>query len=334
MIDIIIATNNRIPNARDLANSMLSINGTINKVILVDSSDGEGIGIIENKSIVFVKTKHKNQPYQRYLGYLASDADILLFLDDDMVLLDNSILSDLEEYFNNVETVAVNLLFQNNNSFLAKQPKGLISNKNKFKNIAGYFSGYPLARPNQYLFCGIRGERVANLAVEFLCGGAFAVKRADLYKKFNMQLFTIYENKLGKGEDGILGYTLSKIGIIECPEKAYFLHRDLNDSSYAINQYTFSRRLIFSRLFLSCEYYRLKGRSPYFGLFRFHHYAIGRILGCVISFLVFPSQQRLTILKGYISGYFKSFFFRFDSKLVGNNMWINETRNEASNNKY
>ena len=83
-IDVIIATYNRIETAIVLANDLLSkSNNLIANVILVDSSDNYNGAPppIANQQIIYLFCGHKNQPFQRFLGYTYSKADILLFLE-------------------------------------------------------------------------------------------------------------------------------------------------------------------------------------------------------------------------------------------------------------
>lgn len=324
MIDIIIATYNRFQKTIDLSTNLLVASELVRKVFIIDSSDNLNKAQTITNSLVLIKTSCKNQPYQRYLGYIASTAPILLFLDDDMELLDGKVFEDIEKIMLNPQIVAINLPFENHNNFLAEQPKGLVDSKSKMRSLIGCLSGYPAAKPNQYLHNGIRGTRTIGQPIEYLSGGAFAVKREVLYKSFNMQLFSIYMSKLGKGEDGILGYTLSKQGqIYTYPDKC-FVHNDFNDSSYASSQEAFATRVLYSRLYLSCEYYRLNQKPVILGYLRFWHYAFGRIVGSGLSLIVSPTKSKAEILKGNIKALIISFRFKFDKTRQANSYWQQE----------
>tara|TARA_B110000003_G_C16580304_1_gene507832 strand:+ start:295 stop:1293 length:999 start_codon:yes stop_codon:yes gene_type:complete len=315
MLDIIIATYNRFEKAKDLALSLLNVGGDfINKIIIVDSSLNQVHKKVESKKLIHVLTQHKNQPYQRYLGYKISNSKFLLFLDDDMELIDNSLFDKLSKIFKNSNVYGVNLSFKNVNNFLSNQPKGLIGNGNKFKKIIGVLTGHPIANNNQYLFCGIRGQRVSDQSIKFLSGGAFAVRRKNMYSNFNMQLFDLYEQKLGKGEDGILGYTISLNGLIEAPSNLFFIHNDYADSSYAPNYLNFAKRVMYSRLYLACEYYRLNKKQWIKGYLRFYHYAIGRISGALINYILKPNSIKKDIIIGYIQGLITAMKFKFELK--------------------
>ena len=220
MIDVVIATYNRIDYANKLAQSLSGYNQFICNIIVVDSSDNFKKINSESSIINHVYPPHKNQPYQRHLGVKFCSSDFVLFLDDDMSLIDDSIFEDLILFFNDKKVSAVNLNFENSNNFISEIPKSKIS-KNK-SVLEGLLSGYPILNDNLYIYCGIKGNRKSNNYIEYFNGGSFACRLNNLYSNFNFQLFDLYEKKLGKGEDGITGYQVSKIGKIWAAEKKIF----------------------------------------------------------------------------------------------------------------
>ncbi len=83
------------------------------KIIVVDSSD-KTLGndeIKNNSSVVIIRSSHKNQPYQRLVGSVASRADYILFLDDDMEIIDASFVPEFQELMKK-GYAGVNLLFK------------------------------------------------------------------------------------------------------------------------------------------------------------------------------------------------------------------------------
>lgn len=136
-----------------------------------------------------------------------------------------------------------------------------------------------------------------------------------------MQLFDIYEDNLGKGEDGITGFTLSKNGIIYATTRSYFLHSGDEGSLYSDNIYNHAKRTMYSRLFLSCEYYRLNKKLIFFGYLRYHHYALFRIIGAIFRCFIKYDRVNKKLLSGYISGYCKSLFFIFNNDISKNLYW-------------
>ena len=184
MFDVIIATNNGTEIALKLSYSIIGINSNfLNKVIIVDSSDRE-IEIESNHTkLLYVRTKHKNQPYQRFLGYNISSSKYLLFLDDDMELIKNSIFEDCMMLFKERNIAGINLKFIWDNKSLNRIQK---DDFNFFKNsaILNMIAGSPRPTRNKYIFCGIRGERVFGDNIEYLAGGCFVIKRSCAYKNF------------------------------------------------------------------------------------------------------------------------------------------------------
>lgn len=301
-LGVVITTFNRPQECLVLVKSLL-LEASLVEVIVVDSGEKK-YGGTQDKRERIIRTKHKNQPYQRYVGYAAAKSDVLLYLDDDMQLLNNKWLELILNEFRVRQIIALNLPFQNKNAFLDAVEKSFINKQGAvIRKWKGILTGYPDANPNAYLYCGIRGPRVSENPIEYLSGGCLAVKRNELYKNFNFSLFDMYENKLGKGEDGILGYTLSKNGIIWALKELLFLHNDLEDSSYSQNHESFSRKVMFSRKYLSCEYYRLSNKATWRGVLRYLHYGMFRIIGAWLMQLLKPTTNNKNILKGYLKGF-------------------------------
>ena len=73
------------------------------KIIIVDSSDEENVKIQELENLIYIRSNHKNQPYQRYLGYQYAEAEYLLYLDDDMEIQQNDFFGIMEELLKNVQ---------------------------------------------------------------------------------------------------------------------------------------------------------------------------------------------------------------------------------------
>ena len=319
MIDVVIATYNRSEHAFELAKDLSNYNKFLAKIIIVDSSDNFEKINSNNPIINHIHSSHKNQPYQRYLGASLCSSEIVLFLDDDMSLIDKTLFEDLNYFFKKKNIIAVNLNFKNINNFLQNVPKSLFTNKKS--RFLSFLIGNMNAEKNKYIYCGIKGERISNEYINYLSGGSFACSLKFLYSNFNFQLFDLYENKLGKGEDGIMGYTISRTGNIWSAEKQYFLHNDYSDSTYSTSYYNFSKRVMFSRLFLSYEYYRQNNKPLFYGFIRYQHYALGRILGSIINCIVNYERKKIEIFMGNITGWLLTYTFYFKYIKIENSVW-------------
>lgn len=305
--DVIIATYNRKKSLEILVSQILECTQLPENIIVVDSSAEENFSIQKYENVVYVRSSHPNQPYQRYLGFHKSNSEVLVFLDDDMEVLDKNWLKQVMEQFNEKSVVGVAINFKNDNDFLQKKlPKSKLSKpkqSNGLKQFLKTLTGYLKPDPGKFWLCGIRGVQPENGAeTQWVSGGAFAAKRDVLYKNFNFKLFDLFERKIGMGEDAILGFTLAQHGKIIYLSKEFFYHNDQKDSTYTVNFYSFGKRVAYSRLFLSFEYARLVGSSKIIAFVHYIWYMIWRITGMGINQIIDFKPSRSELIKGYICG--------------------------------
>ena len=336
---VIICTCNRQEKVMELIQQINSLNMGNIELILIDSSDEENQNIRAIESINYKRTKHKNQPYQRFLGYNLSSSDWLLYLDDDMEIIHDNLFEKLEKYIkeNKGDSYALKHVEAHQTTSLAEVPKsqlfGKLSWVKKYKNI---ISGFPDLEPGKLGANGNKGKQLEKIEnTEFVSGGAFLVKRSVMYKNFNFQMYDLYEDNFGKGEDSITGYTLSKEGIlINIPERLFY-HNDQQNSSYSSDLENFGKRVMFSRLYLTLEKCRLDGKSIFLGRFTYHWFALWRIIGLIFNYAHDRSSKRKSMIKGALKGWKKSIRFKFDSQLLRNLYWENEVKEEMAriNNK-
>jgi glycosyltransferase involved in cell wall biosynthesis len=316
-IDIVVCTYNRPQRVIVLVQELLTCNPLPNSILIVDSSEVsiEDKVIIENTN--YIKSTRKNQPYQRYLGYLNSSADILVYLDDDMELIDAAFLKDIHELFismPHLSGIALNFKDKQLDTSLSLIPSSTLKSKNSaLGKCINNLTGYPDLKEGEWGMNGNRGPqpRLNGGPTQWLSGGAFAAKRINLYQNFNFQLFDLFEQGLGMGEDGVLGYTLSKQNTLYYYPKLLFYHNDLKDSTYSLDLFKFSKRVLFSRLYLSLEKARLDKRSQLVAYTSYVWYAIWRLIGLAINLILHYSVSRKSIFKGSLSGFLKSFTFKY-----------------------
>lgn len=325
MIDIIIATYNRpeVINTlvADIQNKNISV---VNKIIVVDSTDEENCALKGRSGVKYIHSLHKNQPYQRYLGFRLAEADNLVFLDDDMQILDESVFGRIEEVLSDGKVCGVNLAFENLNEFLSRQQThqflmGGSGFKQHIVRAIQAFTGRPTIKDGKMWYCGLRGKRVDGECSEYFLGGAFAAKREALYANFNFNLFTMFEKKIGMGEDVILAYTLSKMGAIyNLPGKS-FLHNDKGNSTYTASNKAYQYRVAYSRQYLSNEYARLNRRTKIGAFFITSWYNLWRSIGL---FLLCFREREFDGFVGYVKGHLHSIEL-FSSK-DETNYWMEE----------
>ena len=336
MIDVVIATYNRFEKALSLARSLQRLNEKfVSRLLLIDSTDSAVPMNNFNDNVVRVVTKHRNQPYQRYLGYCVSKADYIIFLDDDMEITEvEGLFEKTSEIFkqDSIVAIAYNFSEKHDDTTLSKVPVTAFKNRlTFFKKIKDLITGYPRPNTGKYGLCGTRGPKpMEEVSTEHIGGGAFAVRRDVMYRNFNFQLFDIYENGLGKGEDGILGYSLAKQGKIYFNRDHFFTHNDQNDSTYSTDIYKFARRVAFSRLYLSLEKTRLDNGNLFLARVHYHYYMFWRIIGFSMNYCLNPSKNRKDLLYGSLNGWWLATYFKFDRALTRTAFWKDEAIKDIS----
>jgi len=334
IIDIIIATYNRHKKVLELVNQILNYFSGLNKIIIVDSSDSENQYLKSNPNIIYIRSSHRNQPYQRYIGYLLSKKEILLFIDDDVEITDKQTIYKLIKKFEDINISGLALRIENKHSdtLLSRIPgTQLFKKRNVFWQIKGFLSGYPLLPVGKFGLCGNRGIYPRNEdRIEYINGAAFAARRSAMFQNFNFQLFDIFEKGLGMGEDAIIGYSLSKQGKLIYYDELVFLHNDQKDSTYIINIEAFAKRVAFSRLYLSLEKCRLDNRRLIIARLHYHYYMFWRLTGLVLNYLINMNKVRLQMLKGTFKGWILATKFKFDRQNMKFKYWHDEAVKDLS----
>ena len=308
-IDIIIATYNRAARAARAAQQFLDLEERFfERVIIVDSSDDVShADYPADPQVTFVHSSHKSQPYQRFLGCKLSRAEVLLYLDDDVDLIDEAHLLSALARFENPGVVGINFDWINRYSFYDDAPQTFTPRGwGCLGRFASWLSGSPEIADNRFWLCGLRGKRKGGAPIEYLYGCAFAVRRAAFYVNFNCEMFEQFEIRLGMGEDVTAGYGLSRQGLIWAEEGKIFNHDNQGDSTYTVDLRNYNYRTAFSRLFLSLEYARLSGGKRAFAIMHYHWFMIWRTLSLVAALCFDYSKQRLEILKGWLAGWAKT----------------------------
>ena len=324
-IDIIICTYNRPEKVIELIRQLKDFSKEFNTIILVDSSDNIHPILSKDNQVDYLCSAHKNQPYQRYLGYIHSKADILLFLDDDMEVANDEFISIIENVFkdNSIAGIAINFQDKHTDTTLAAIPQSVLFRRMAgLKKLVGWLSGYPALPDGKLGLCGIRGKQPAEGGkTEWLSGGAFATRRNALFQNFNFQLFDLFEEKLGMGEDAIIGYSISKQGVLWYHPQLLFYHNDQRDSAYSVDHFSYSRRVIFSRLYLSLERARLNGGSYLIAVLHYHWYVLWRVTGLFINWFICSNTVKYNLLMGAIAGWKLGSNFKFHKRLQSIKKW-------------
>ena len=309
--DVVIATYNRKESLSILVGQILGCSHLPEKIIIVDSSIDENQEVQNFDRVTYVRSSHRNQPYQRYVGCLASSNDILVYFDDDMRIVDKQCFEKILALYDGENVVGVQPDFVYKHDFFdVKTPKSKIRQlaKNyRFFKFLKIISGNPDVKDGRFWLAGIRGRKPDNgQKLEWFNGPVFSAKKQYLYTNFNFNLFDLYENRIGKAEDAILGFTLSRLGDIVYLKDELFYHDDQNDSTYSIDFTSFGMRVAYSRLYLSFEYVRLSNQLKLLAFLHFNLYIFGRIMSMIINQILSYDSDRNKIMRGYLKGYIKA----------------------------
>lgn len=311
VITVIICTYNRPKKVAELVGMLLEQKQKPDQIIVVDSSDEFNDELNSKNQVDYIRSSHKNQPYQRYLGYLAAKHDWLLYLDDDMEPINDEVLGKLKALREKIsDAVAFAIQFENlhEDTSLASLPKSQINKgTSSFQKLLRWLTSYPELAKGKVGWNGVRGRQPNGGFTEWFSGGAFLAKKEVLFQDFNFGLFTMFEKRIGMGEDYIIAYSIAQRGKVWATEKVFFYHNDQKDSTYTVDVTSFNRRVIYSRLYLSLEKSRLTKHSKWLAVLHYHYYSLWRGMGMVINILLNPSKKRLESLQGFISGFLKSY---------------------------
>ncbi len=326
-IDVVICTYNRPEKIKGLIDQ-LSSSFLRSSIIIVDSSEFENKELSKDQNLIYIHSIHKNQPFQRYLGFSISKNEYVMFLDDDMEVVNTEFLGKITEILECEKAVGLALNFRDkhHDTTLEAIPKSTLFNRSKLlKQFKNWFTGNADLPQGTLGLCGIRGSQPDQIApTQYVSGGAFVGKRSELFQNFNLQLFDLFEQRMGMGEDALIGYALHKRGKLIYDPEVYFVHNDQKDSTYSMNMADYAQRVLFSRLYLSLEKSRLDNNSLFTAKMHYHWYACWRIIGLFLNWILKPNRKRKEMLLGSWKGWVKSWNFRFHTNLNRNAFWENE----------
>ena len=330
-LDIVVATYNRKDKIVEMILMLKKEGDLFDKLIVVDSSDDVNPKLIDDDKITYLRSSHKNQPYQRFLGYNSSSSKWILFLDDDMEPIGGWSKKVIELIKVHSDKGLIGLAFEDKhaNSFLKKSPKSVLRKCNHFfiTKLVKRWSGYPVLKPGEYFKNGVKGHLPNESGwTEHCSGGAFIAQRKYLYRNFNMQLFEFYDRRMGKGEDGILSYTISKTKPLYYCAEQLFWHNDQGNSVYTKDHFRFNKIVAFSRAYLNLEYHRLNNLK--WARLNYFNYGVWRLLGLLINYTLKPSRIRLKSLIGYFYGWKLGMTIKFDADLSRNSVWHKRALND------
>lgn len=328
--DVVICTYNRQERAAGLVRQILTCDPAPQHVIIVDATDDfdpsvyTGLG----EHVKAFSSSHKNQPYQRYVGFFASDNDVIVYFDDDVDILDTTIFDKMLRPFQVDEVAGVGVGIQYDNILHTFLGTGAAPSSASLKAM-NILSGVPMPPPGKMGYAGVVGPMPeADSSVEYLRGPNMAFRRKHLEKAFDHRTFCYYAGGIGKGEDKMLSHSVLRYGSLHYVNEL-LLHHPAIETAYFKNAFEFSRKVAFSRYILTRIYAGVSNKPSWWASLRYYYFIMWRILISGLKSLKPGSQVHRQICKGYWQGAILTLSLpdKYTCQKVD---WEKDARNDAS----
>jgi glycosyltransferase involved in cell wall biosynthesis len=277
------------------------------------AKDAKGFG-----PTLYVPSNHKNLPYQRLLGWELArrgQAGVLVYLDDDLRILDASAIARLVAPLNELQEQVVactgSILYpQDRDEREGFVPGESLRSGSRTSLVIRLFGSSRCLRPGSLSPSGHRippGPTPSGTAdLEWLRGGVMAIRMEFLSKDcFSDDLFALAESGHGHGEDTLLSRRLASKGRLLFVSNAQFLHPCVDKpKAYATRARDMGFGTAYSRRLLN-DNYRWPS-APSFGdrIALCKSYA-GTATMQFLRVIRNPNHQRLAFACGYCNGAWK-----------------------------
>lgn len=299
--EVIITTYNRPVSVASLVNRILCCEPTPMSVIVVDSSDIENTKLQETENVKYIRSSHKNQPYQRYLGFMASHEEIVCFFDDDITITNPSIFEIILNRYSDNSIVGCNVKFINEGKITVQKKLNngkYLNSKSKIGKFMLLLTGVPPIEEGKAWLAGMRGEDVSNSFTETFAGpGGLSFRRHIVPSLFDYTLFALFENKMAMGEDKFISLGALQFGKLAHSNETCIVHSE-NSSNYYQDYRSFARKELYSRLWLSVKYLKVKGRWIGWGYIHYYWFACWRLFISALHFFLQPKKANFQIFYG------------------------------------
>lgn len=337
-ISVVIPTLKRYSSLKKLVGNLQSLGDIIEEIIVVDSSDETDYEDLSNiPKLSQIKSSHKNGLYQRFLGSQIAQCDWILFLDNDMELVKSPFFENLDQMITieGMSGIALKFADKHLDTTLNKIPKSILPSSGFVSKCKGILTGYPTLPEGKYGYCGIRGPQPSSFAqTQWLSGGAFFVKRELVFKGLNFKLMSYFDERLGMGEDPLIGYMLSLQGNLYSYPELSFLHNDQKDSAYSVDLFNYSKRVVFSRFYLSLERARLSNSPMCIAYVYYHWHTFFRVLGLLMNTILNSSEANKKMLTGGLSGWAHSLRSGYRYSALDEQFWLTEVNVDLMNTEF
>jgi len=303
-IDVIVTTYNRAESVGNLVKQILECSPCPNQVIVVDSSENVNTLLKSIPKVTYIISSHKNQPYQRLLGSCVSEADVVVFLDDDLEIINYSIFEAIVAPFNSVGIVGSSVAFvyaRGNSNKIQLDPTDGYTNSLAAR-LFRRFTGVPSPDAGVIHSLGVVGKKPdENGEIGAFNGANMAFRKALIQNIIPYDLLSMVELKLNTGEDKVISMLASQYGILWYSPQLFLLH-PFNESTYFQDDRTFSKKVTYSRLYLSRIYAQVFKKPMWKEYLLYYWFTLWRLIIAIASWIIQPSKSRKGKLLGVWDG--------------------------------
>lgn len=300
--DVIITTYNRPERVEQFVQSILTCHLLPDQIIVVDSSDIPHPTIHTLHKVRYIKSSHKNQPYQRYLGATQSNAEVVCFFDDDLEMINKDIFNLLMEPYKQDKVAGSSVGIDYQNSISDKTPESLIKPSSGWPQRLLQLSGVKFPPPGKISYAGMTGEPPMNIQqIDFFYGPCMSFRRNIFNQTFNTQLLDLFEQKLGMGEDKVISMLATQYGILMYNPVTCLYHPAI-ESTYFQNVSEYTAKTLYSRRFLNDIFIQVNKKNKQLGSVHLWWYIMGRVCISTLTYIIKPQLPRKLKLKGLLQG--------------------------------
>lgn len=312
---VAITTYNRPHNLAKLVSQITTCSLVPDEIIVVDSSDKVNEWMQSSNQVKYIRSSHKNQPYQRYLGYLRCSTEVIIFLDDDLEIVDLNVFAVMLERIQRPGIQGVSVGFQHHHA-ISEMIDSKIDGKSLAFRIINFISGVPVLKPGKIYMAGLAGPRpTEEAAVDYFNGAIMGFHKSVLAGLYNPVLFSLFERKLGMGEDKVISMAVGLTSTLWYVPTHFFVHPP-TASNYFHDLKSFQRKVMYSRLYVSLQYGKLKHYPRVVILLHYYYFGFWRLLIAAMRALIKPGKKRYEALSGILQGVLLTFTLPFLARKI------------------
>jgi len=284
-------------------------------VLVIDSSEVTNEEIQKIDQVKYIRSSHKNQPYQRYLGYLSCKTEIIIFLDDDLEIIDFTVFDVMLSRLKQPGIKGISVGFEHHHT-ISQILDSKVDGQSLIFRVINFLSGVPVLKPGKIYMAGLAGPRPTEEGpVDYFNGAVMGFYRAELTSLFNPVLFSLFERKLGMGEDKVITMAVGLTSTLWFNPHHFFVHPPVS-SNYFQDVESFQRKVMYSRLFVSLEYGRLRHYPRVLIYLHYYYFAGWRLFIAGLRAILKPGSQRSATARGIFQGVLLTFTLPFEVQKI------------------